>query len=1030
MTGRRLALLIATDQHDHPGLRALESPAVDIAALDEVLGDPELGDFETDLLHNEPADRVQRRVQEVLHDRSPDDLVLIHFSGHGLKDTAGRLFLATRDTRADFLETTAVDTALINRLIRRSRARRVVLLLDCCYGGAFERGVTARTPGDVDLREHLAEELPEAATAGVGQGHGYVVITASTAMEYALEGESLRDSSGPGPSLFTDSLVRGIRTGEADADDDGFVSLPELYDYVHEEVRRRTPNQTPSKWEFDVRGTISIARNPNRVVRPGPLPERLPELARDAYTAVREAAVTELGRLARGSELSAAESARRLLGELTTDDSRAVSDAARRALDTLEVVLAPDHVDFGTVPSTFDAPVRRLVAISGPPLALATLSLAPDEHVRVVRRDEQLTLEWAPEPGQELGTSIEVIGPAGSKPLPVRGTRESLDPPEPAPDTPSRPTRPPSATPKPATPKPATPKPATPKPGTPKPATPKPGAPRSARNRRGWILIVAGAVALISVIAVIFWPQDPGGSPSAGGDPDAGITLYLDEPRNPLTPAHTQEPGGLQIVGSVFRGLVRADPGSAEPRMAMAESVTSDDSRIWHVRLKPDQLFHDRSLVDADSFVDAWNWAAYGPNAALNNYYFASIVGYAALNPPDPDGGGPQEAPEPSARTLSGLKKVNSQEFTIELENPQSYFPSVLGSTAFSPLPPVFFEDPEAFGEHPVGNGPFVFTPAPDSGTSATLTRWPRYGGDDQARVAEVRLRTYPSDDAAYDETLSGDLDFMAQVPADDRAGNRYRTDHPGHFADKALGTVEFVMVPQYDPAYRDDPDLSKAFSTAIDRDTIAAGVLSGSRIPATGWVSPVAYGYRPGACGELCTYDPDAARKYLAATDFDGPVSFSYDATRPDAARTAGAICRDITETLGLACEKKAYPTNAEYMDAQGDAAISGLFHGSWGMDHPHIQNFVEAPYVTSSSSNRTRWSSREFDRLITRADEQDPHDALETYRQAEALLAEPMPVIPLWYDAQQSVWSDRLGNVRIGPDGTLDLASVEADG
>ena len=61
-------------------------------------------------------------------------------------------------------------------------------------------------------------------------------------------------------------LVDGIRTGEADRDSDGQISLTELYDFVYDRVRQRTQHQTPSKWELGVRGDIYLARSSKRRV--------------------------------------------------------------------------------------------------------------------------------------------------------------------------------------------------------------------------------------------------------------------------------------------------------------------------------------------------------------------------------------------------------------------------------------------------------------------------------------------------------------------------------------------------------------------------------------------------------------------------------------------------------------------------------------------------------------------------------------------------------------------------------------------
>jgi uncharacterized caspase-like protein len=150
----------------------------------------------------------------------------------------------------------------------RSRSRRVVLLLDCCYAGAFERGMTARAGSGVAIEEQFG-------------GRGRAVITASSAMEYAFEGDELADASEQAPSVFTSALVEGLETGEADRDQDGMVALDELYDYIHDKVQAATPNQTPGKWAFGVQGDLYIARR----ARPSPRPRRCRPSSRRPSTA-------------------------------------------------------------------------------------------------------------------------------------------------------------------------------------------------------------------------------------------------------------------------------------------------------------------------------------------------------------------------------------------------------------------------------------------------------------------------------------------------------------------------------------------------------------------------------------------------------------------------------------------------------------------------------------------------------------------------------------------------------------------------
>ncbi|XVU23777.1 caspase family protein [Actinoplanes sp. CA-054009] len=256
----RKALIVANDTYEHEGFRRLLAPAADASALADVLGDPNIGDFDVRVVSNEPAYVIQERIEDLFADSRPDDVLLLHFSCHGLKGESGELFFATTNTRPNRLGSTAVSADFVQRCMRSSRSRSVVLLLDCCYGGAFSRGVRVRAAGDVDVLDNFP-----------GGSRGRAVITASSAMEYAFEGDQLADDQSR-PSVFTSALVEGLATGEADRDQDGWVSLNELYDYVFDRVRERTPHQTPSR-DIEMQGELYVARSRR------PIPEVRPPVA-------------------------------------------------------------------------------------------------------------------------------------------------------------------------------------------------------------------------------------------------------------------------------------------------------------------------------------------------------------------------------------------------------------------------------------------------------------------------------------------------------------------------------------------------------------------------------------------------------------------------------------------------------------------------------------------------------------------------------------------------------------------------------
>ena len=347
----RSALVVASYEYDDPKLRRLRAPARDAEELARVLRDPEIGDFEVEVSVNEPEHVVRRRLAMFFQNRGLDDLLLLHLSCHGLKDEDGHLYFATADTEVGHLDATAIPADFVNRQMTRSRSRRVVLLLDCCYSGAFARGMLSRAGDRVDIGERF-------------DGRGRIVLTASSAMEYSFEGDEVSGSANP--SVFTSAVVEGLESGRADRDRDGLISIDELYDYAYDKVRTVTPSQTPGKWTFDVQGELYLARSAlGPSLGPIGLPTELRSALENPLAHVRVGAVEALAALLRGSDAALAAAARKALEDLTEDDSRRVMDAAAR-------VLSEPSVPVG-VPSP---------ASSGPPIDAGQ---EPTAHGRAAR---------------------------------------------------------------------------------------------------------------------------------------------------------------------------------------------------------------------------------------------------------------------------------------------------------------------------------------------------------------------------------------------------------------------------------------------------------------------------------------------------------------------------------------------------------------------------------------------------------------------------------------------------------------------
>ncbi len=340
----------------------------------------------------------------------------------------------------------------------------------------------------------------------------------------------------------------------------------------------------------------------------------------------------------------------------------------------------------------------------------------------------------------------------------------------------------------------------------------------------------------------------------------------------------------------------------------------------------------------------------------------------------------------------------------------------------------MFFADPEAFGDKPIGNGPFKV----DSWTkdqAIVLSKFADYSGEFGAKLDKINYKIYQDADAAYNDVLANNLDATDEIPTSALIDDKYKTDLPDRNAQKEEGviqTVTFAPV-NVDPLYA-DPKIRQAISMAIDRETIIKQIFNGTRVAATGWVSPVVDGYKADQCGEFCTFDPAKAKALLQeAGGFKGDkITLAYNA---DAAHKdwTEATCNSIKQNLGVECAAVGVPDFATLRQQVGDRKQKGMFRTGWQMDYPSIENFLTPIYKTGASSNDGDYSNPEFDALLTEAAaQQDPAAANAKYQEAEALLAADMPAIPLWYGKAVVGWSDKVTGVQITAFGTLDYSSI----
>ena len=390
LPGPRLALVVATNTYTDPGLRQLRAPARDADDLTQVLADPGIGGFAVTTMIDQSAHQIRLAVEDFLDGRGTGDLLLVYLSSHGLLDARRRLYFAATDTRKDRLGSTGVEAAWILDQLEHCRARRQVLILDSCFSGAFAHG--AKGAADLGLRDRF-----------LGQGRGRVVLTASTATEYSFEGDPT-DAAIPGGSVFTAALVQGLRTGAADTDHDGHVSVDDAYAYVFDQVQAAGAAQTPQRWLYGAEGKILLARSPaGPVITPAPLPESLRAGLDSPHPGIRIGAVTELGDWLTGGDPARAATARRHLREVADTDIPRVAAAARALLDTGTTAEPPapaiPHATAPAAPPPPAPPSHLARTLTGHDGRVNGVAFSPDARLLATASNDDTTRLWDPATG-------------------------------------------------------------------------------------------------------------------------------------------------------------------------------------------------------------------------------------------------------------------------------------------------------------------------------------------------------------------------------------------------------------------------------------------------------------------------------------------------------------------------------------------------------------------------------------------------------------------------------------------------------
>jgi len=519
---------------------------------------------------------------------------------------------------------------------------------------------------------------------------------------------------------------------------------------------------------------------------------------------------------------------------------------------------------------------------------------------------------------------------------------------------------------------------------------------------------------------------------TTGEAPNNTLSFYIGEPAF-IDPVNGQESEGIQVINSVFDGLVDFDPLTSAIKPAVAETWTPNaDATVWTFTLRKGTKFHNGREVKAADFKYAWERIVDPANKSDINYHLSAIKGF-------------DEMFTGKAKELSGVVAKDDYTLEVTLAYPFADFQYVVGHPSLGPVPKEEVEkDPKAFLEKPIGNGPFKLTEPWKHQQYIKTARFDEYYGD-KAIVDGVDFKIFKDDDSAFLAFKQGGLDFgtiptgqiKETIATYGESPDGY-TMNPGKsvLLGSELSTY-YVWLNTQDSVTK-NVKLRKALSLAIDRQAICDTVYEGTRIPASGPVPAGIVGYQENAW-ESNRYDFEAAKAMLAEAGYpEGKglpeIALSFN-TGKGHEKVMQLIQGDL-EKIGVKVKLDGHPWetySSEWLKVEGgkfaNKDVHQMMRLGWLADYPIMDNFLFPMFDSKSGDNKSLYKDAEIDKMLLEARRTiDDAARIKLYQEIEKKLGEAQPLIAVVNYRHIRVGGPRLNNLVFSPMGlaALDKASL----
>ncbi|MBZ9692155.1 peptide ABC transporter substrate-binding protein [Clostridium botulinum] len=518
----------------------------------------------------------------------------------------------------------------------------------------------------------------------------------------------------------------------------------------------------------------------------------------------------------------------------------------------------------------------------------------------------------------------------------------------------------------------------------------------------------------------------------SSNDPNAQVITYnLNADPKTLDPALSEAVDSATIIVNAFEGLYKLDENNkAIPGIAEKCDV-SEDGTVYTFHIRDGVKWSNGEPVTANDFEYSWKRVLNPATASGYAFQMSYIKGADAYN----QGKGSVED--------VGIKAIDDKTLEVTLAAPCSYFLELTAFTCYLPVNKGTVEankDTWALNaETYVSNGPFKITKY-GMKDEIVLEKNENYYDVNNIKLDKLNVKLVTEDTSAWASFKTGDFDMVDIVPTSEIEGAL--ADGTGkNFP--LLGTGFYVInvsdsVNAIDPnatKVLQDKRIRKALNLAIDRPSIVKNILKGGQTPATGFV---AQGIKDPSGADFADKEYfkaegniEEAKKLLAEAGYPNGEGFPNLVALINPTNPNGDVAQAMQDmwknNLGINVELQSQEWKV-FQTTRTAKQYEVAFH-AWVGDYIDPMTFLDM-WESTSGQNCAGYNNPEYDKLIRAAKvEQDQTKRFEMLHQAEDILMEDMPIIPLNYQVKTKGIKDYVKGVNVSPLGFIyfDKAYVE---